>query len=150
MIITLDTALAELRALGITSIDPPRDARFFCPSTAWLTEFGLWLKDQNRATPWIAEKFDCDDFAIRAIDRATESLCRNSHINDCGHSFCYAEIELSGNVLGIDGPGSHAVNFVRCSDTLAWHYFEPQMGTHLPLRDLLDDGRVFRVYDVWL
>lgn len=148
MILTSSKLVTELHELGVQIVANPRDAQFYCPEIEWLKKFGSYFSKEIARHPWIAEKFDCDDFSIRAIDRATESLVKAKNINDCGHTFCYACIEISGNIFDVKGPATHAVNFVRCTD--AWYYFEPQRGQSLPLQPLLDDGSVFSIYSVWL
>lgn len=149
MTIPTSQLVTELLALCVNTVSNPRDAEAFVCDPEWLTEFGEWLhKDVLQS--WLNEKFDCDDFAIRAVDRATESLVRNGDAENCGHAFCYAEIYLAtgSTIFGIEGPGWHACNFVRCTD--GWHYFEPQNGKHDLLSRFLADESLAVIRYVWL
>src|SRR3990167_4470830 len=94
MIKTAAELLEELRKLGVQTLSNPRDSKFYCPTVEWLKKFGLWFK-KNIKQKWTNEKFDCDDFAIRAVDRATDSLGAEDSIQNCGHSFCFAEVYLA-------------------------------------------------------
>jgi hypothetical protein len=149
MILPTNQLVTELLDLGVNTVSNPRDETVFIPSPEWLNEFGDWLH-ADVLNSWQAGKFDCDDFAIRAVDRATESLVRNGDAENCGHAFCYAEIYLATarTIFTIEGPGWHAANIVRCVD--GWHYFEPQVGKHDLLSRFLDDGSIAAMRYVWL
>jgi hypothetical protein len=149
MLITAAQLVVELHELGTHEVTLPRDKVMYCPTVEWLKSFGLWFVKDLGDQQWIAEKFDCDDFAIRAVDRATVALISNANIDSCGHAFCYANVDIyEEDICGISGGGSHAVNFVRCVD--GWHYFEPQTGLSTPLGPLRDSLSVVRIYSVWL
>lgn len=134
--------VTELVTLGARQVNSPRDFNLFLPSAQWLTAFAHWLVGEFAGKKWTAEKFDCDDFAIRAIDRATESLWKADNLTNCGHAFAYAEVWHSTL-------GRHAVNIVRCEDE--WKFLEPQNGEITPASVALADGGSIRsLYWVWL
>jgi hypothetical protein len=146
--------IAELARLGALRIEGPRDDKLFCPQEAWLREFGLWLwKD----TPTYKKgQRDCEDFAIRALDRATEALVSAGLIDECGHAICYCEVSIPGwrgngdpnpGLLNVGGPARHALNIVRCVDE--WKFFEPQTGSFTSAEAALRDGLAELVW-VWL
>jgi hypothetical protein len=121
------TLYMELFSMGCDNVQRPRDSVMFCPSCSWLDDFGSYMRKIFKT--YEKQKFDCDDYAIRAIDRATSALLENDDVQDCGHSFCYCEIDIKTELNGIkkDGDTHHGTNLVRCSDGF-WYFFEPQNG----------------------
>ena len=136
MIITGQQFHKELQEIGAVEIKTYRDSNYFCPSKAWLDEFGEFLA--GYFPPPKKQGNDCDDYAIGTVYQATLSLIR-SGINGCGHSFGYAELMLHASVNGIE-PGPHATNIVRLDDSTIYLY-EPQNRQFEKAAPVLLDGR---------
>jgi hypothetical protein len=118
--------IQELKLAGFKKVHDARDGNYFLPSKKWVRRFAKWfVRDLPVYSP---ESYDCDDFALRALDRANDALHDSDQAVNCGHSFGYADITISfrGDFFGIKGPQRHACNIVRTRKQ--WFYFEPQLG----------------------
>ena len=115
----------ELLEFGFKSVEV-RDSRCYLPSVKWLKEFARWFVPD--LPQYAVEKYDCDDFAIRALDRSNDALRRAGTIKNAGHAFGYAVITIApgANWFGSTGPFIHACN-IMCSQS-GWYYFEPSTG----------------------
>lgn len=118
-------------------ISPIRDARVACPSEAWLKQFYSDVLKPCTHT-WTTEKFDCDDFSIRAVDRATECLVQTADLSECGHGICISYIHVRGNLANVTDT-NHACNIIRLDDR--WVFFEPQNGIITDAEEAIADGR---------
>ena len=125
MIQSAEQLRKELLEAGFGHVET-RDARCYLPSLEWLKEFGSWfIEDLPDYAP---EKYDCDDFAIRALDRSNDALRKAGKIQNAGHAFGYATIKTASGSdwFGQPGPICHACN-IMCSQS-GWYYFEPSLG----------------------
>jgi hypothetical protein len=142
MIIDSQQAIQELYSFSlIREVEKPRDSKIYCLSEEWLPEFVDYLLRTRKR--FLAEKYDCDDFALDAVVKATECLYESEAIKDCGHSICYAS--LFHRTLG----GNHAMNLIRTEHE--WKLLEPQTGQYWSLESQLNpDGPIAVIYWVWL
>ena len=143
MIVDSYVLISALAKAGCRSISNPRDGRAFCPSVDWLREVGQWLFQHRK--PYQIEKYDCDDFALWAQVCATDALCQNGSVMDCGHSFRCADIMIPNEGLNGIGPGLHATNICYCSDETLY-FLEPQTG----LVSVVLDRRDVVILAAWL
>lgn len=138
MIVAASNLRDELLAIGFEPVEV-RDAKCYLPSCAWLKKFGAWLVED--LPPYASEKYDCDDFAIRALDRSNDALRKTDKIRGCGHAFGYAVIGLKdganwfGNVM--DRTLFHAVNICRTPE--GWVFFEPSLGQFQPFNAVTNE-----------
>lgn len=118
----------ELYGFGTGAlISPMRDVKVACPSIEWLSEF--WDKVLKPSIhTWTPEKFDCDDFCYRCVDRATECLVQSGHLSGCGHAVIICYLNIHPDKGGLNGvmDGNHATMLVRTDEK--WVFFEPQNG----------------------
>lgn len=116
----------ELLDLYPATLTPIRDARLACPSRHWLVgPFSEFLKDNLRN--YTPEKYDCDDFGLKAVVLATECLNETADLSECGHSvgLCFTHIVGERGSLNGVADGYHACNLVRLDDG-DWIFYEPQ------------------------
>lgn len=110
-------------------ISPWRDMQVVCPHESWMTtEF--WTRVLKPSlNSYEAEKFDCDDFSIRCLDRITACLNATKQLENAGYaaSVCYLRIE--GHLLGV-ADALHA-NVMYRDDRGGWWFFEPQNGRQI-------------------
>ena len=132
-----------------------RDEQYFCPSLAWLQKFDKWLWSHTAPFRHALSKkhmvVDCDDFALRCVDRATDSLLRSRtgfKKSNCGHSMGYTDvyIRLGKTLNGITG--FHATNIIRLKE--GWYFYEPQTRLYCKVGLGIADGVVGRVDFVWV
>jgi hypothetical protein len=115
----------ELIEFGFKHVEI-RDSKCYLPSLRWLEKFAEWFVPD--LPDYAPEKYDCDDFAIRALDRSNDALRKAGKIQNAGHAFGYATIKTASGSdwFGQPGPIYHACN-IMCSQS-GWYYFEPSLG----------------------
>jgi hypothetical protein len=125
MIQSAEQLRKELLEAGFTHVET-RDARCYLPSLEWLKEFAAWFLEDLPS--YAVEKYDCDDFAIRALDRSNDALRKTNKIENAGHAFGYVVISIApgANWFGLTGPFTHACNIL--GSQTGWYYFEPSTG----------------------
>lgn len=101
-----------------------QDDVYVAPSVDWLRTFVPPLP--SRFGQYVVNRNDCDKAAFGAKYFAHYSLRKTQAAGERGVTFAIAAVDLAAaDVLGVRGPGVHAVNLVLCSDD-EWYYLEPQ------------------------
>jgi hypothetical protein len=137
---------AELTGFGFRTVEF-RDVLYYCPEFSWLEKFDEYLQPLlaplRDAVKAGFKCVDCDDFAMRVVDRALDCLLAGDNDKPvCGHSVGLADVIIrnfddDGNVsVGLNGiTGSHETNIIRCADD--WYFYEPQTRKHCKVKDAL-------------
>lgn len=128
LILPITQLAKELTDLGFERVIPVMDDLMVCPTNKWVQDFGEWVKINK--SKYEAQSWDCDEFALWARVKASESLCQNRKLRTYGHSFlvCTLLLDPDQTLNGISGGGWHACNIVRTPE--GWVFFEPQSGDH--------------------
>ncbi len=127
----------DLNDLYKALMSPVRDGRVACPSYDWLAgPFADFVRDNVRT--YVPEKFDCDDFALKAVVLATEALNASDEITGCGHSIGICYLHVAGNLNGVTD-ANHATNIVRLDDGRLM-FFEPQNRGIMDAREAVAAG----------
>lgn len=127
-------SVQELRylagSLGFRQVDY-LDASYACPALGWLTEFGTYLAARRK--PYMAEKYDCENFARWATAKADEALYASA-VDDSGHTFGEACCLIPSDDPSGPPFTSHALNLCLCDDGV-WYVFEPQTSKITPEKE---------------
>lgn len=145
----------ELRhELRIDYVRAPVDSEIFLPSVDWLRQFGRWLA-ANPPSPYVAEAWDCDDFAIWARVEASKAWLAARDERISGHGLGYCEVWTNSHEFWSNvntGLGKHAWNLCKTRDD-GWHFLEPQTGRTIEYEKAKTpdyDGPVLGVTFVWM
>lgn len=131
-----------------------QDAYIHLPTLGWLAEFSGWLT-KNRPSPYVDQKWDCEDFAKWAVVQASLALLRNEDVEHAGHSLFYVESMLNVHEFWNNvntGFGKHAWCLCKTRDA-GWHYLEPQIGKVVEYEKALTpnyDGLILGNTFVWV
>lgn len=124
----------------------PEDSVYISPTQEDLDDLLSYIRKHRSGLPYLAQAFDCDDFATEAKYWATIWSYHRFSMTRAGLLFGKAYVKLDGD-YSLLFPGSgvvtgfHVLNFVVRNDGQVF-FFEPQSGRIVSVESFIYEGSV--------
>lgn len=126
--------------------DGPVDSEYFSLTQAQIDDLFSFVKARREMTPYIAEAWDCDDFALEFHYLARVWAVRQMQGAQIAPTVGMAYVALDGpyplvkNEPFISGV-YHAINVILRNDG-QWFFVEPQNGSLVPVEGSIYEGAI--------